>query len=194
LGSVPDQPFRPEIYNLWRHYWDFGGGILADLLTHWIDVIQWYMGQSAPKTATTTAGTYIFKWEAPDTVTAAYEFPGDFMVTFTGAYNTGIDDGGIEFRGSQATLKIDREHLAVYPEGVKSVPGTQAPEPEILVRSERDGAVDHVKNFLDCVRSRKTPNASIQVGFEAARTSWIGNLALKRGAKVVWDAAMGRVV
>jgi len=193
LGSAPDQPFRPEIYNLWRHYWDFGGGILADLLTHWIDVIQWYMGQSAPKTATTTAGTYIFKWEAPDAVTAAYEFPGDFMVTFTGAYNTGIDDGGIEFRGSQATLKIDREHLAVYPEGVKSVPGTQAPEPEILVRSERDGAVDHMKNFLDCVRSRTTPNASIQVGFEAARTSWIGNLALKRGAKVVWDAAMGRV-
>jgi hypothetical protein len=115
-------------------------------------------------------------------------------VAFSGAYNHSIDDGGIEFRGSQATLKIDREHLAVYPEGVKWVPGSQAPEPEILVRSEHDGTLDHVKNFLDCVRSRKTPNASIQVGFEAARTSWIGNIALKRGTKVVWDAAKGQVV
>jgi hypothetical protein len=51
-----------------------------------------------------------------------------------------------------------------------------------------------VKNFLDCVRSRKTPNASIQAGFEAARTSWIGNIALRRAARVIWDAAKGKVV
>jgi predicted dehydrogenase len=194
LGSAPDQPFSADKFHLWRHYWDFGGGILTDLLTHWIDVIQWYMGQTAPLTATTTGRTYIFKWEAPDAVTSTYEFPGDFIVTFTGAYNSSIDDGGIEFRGSEATLKIDRAHLAVYPEGTKWVPGTNAPEPEIFVRSEHDGTLDHVKNFLDCVRSRKTPNAPIQVGNEAARTSWIGDIALKRGTKVSWDAPNGRVV
>ena len=65
--------------------------------------------------------TLPFKWEAPDTLTAVFEFPGDFMVTFTGAVNSSVDDGGIEFRGSEATLKIDREHLAVYPEGGKWV-------------------------------------------------------------------------
>ena len=42
----------------WRWYWDFGGGILTDLLTHWIDVIQWYMDQPAPKTATTVGDLY----------------------------------------------------------------------------------------------------------------------------------------
>ncbi len=194
LGSAPDQPFSAEKYRLWRHYWDFGGGILTDLLTHWIDVIQWYMQQPAPKTATTTAQTYIFKWQAPDAITTALEFPGDFMVAFTGAYNDSIDDGGIEFRGSRATLKIDRARLAVYSEGVPWEPGTMAPQPEILVRSERDGTIDHVKNFLDCVRSRKTPNASIQVGFEAARTSWLGNIALKRGGKITFDPSTGKVI
>ncbi|PYV12133.1 MAG: hypothetical protein DMG23_02150, partial [Acidobacteria bacterium] len=64
---------------------------------------------------------------------------------------------------------------------------------EIFVRSERDGTIDNVRNFLDCVRSRKTPNASIQAGFEAARTSWIGNIALKRGMKTAWDATRGRL-
>ena len=132
-------------------------------------------------------------WQTPDTLTAAYEYPGKFMVTFTGAINSSVDDGGIIFRGSVATLKIDREHMAVYPEGGAAVPGTLVPEPEILVRSERDGTIDNINNFLDCVRSRKTPNANIHVGFEAARTSWIGNAALKRGMKVVWDPIKGRV-
>ncbi len=194
LGDAPDQPFSPEKFVLWRFYWDFGGGILTDLLTHWIDVIQWYMGQSAPKTATTTGELYLMRWQCPDTITAVYEFPGDFTVTFTGALNNSIEDGGIEFRGTQATLKIDRERLAVYPEGVKPAPNSNAPEPEIFVRAEHDGTLDNVKNFLDCVRSRKMPNASIQAGFEAARTSWIGNIALKRGMKTVWDATRGKVV
>jgi hypothetical protein len=115
------------------------------------------------------------------------------MVTFTGAINSSVDDGGIIFRGSEATLKIDREHMAVYPEGGRPVPGTLVPEPEILVRSERDGAIDNVHNFIDCVHTRKTPNANIHVAFEAARTSWIGNISLKRGMKVAWDAAKGQV-
>ncbi len=187
LGDAPDQPFALEKFYWWRWYWDFGGGILTDLLTHWIDVIQWYMAQPCPKTSTTTGGLYRMKWQCPDTVTACYEYPGDFMVTFTGSINSSVDDGGIEFRGSEATLKIDREHLAVYPEGAPSVPASNAPEPEIFVRSERDGTVDNVKNFLECLRSRKQPNANIHVGFEAARASWIGNMALRRGMKIAWD-------
>lgn len=194
LGDAPDQPFTLEKFYWWRWFWDFGGGILTDLMTHWIDVIQWCMNQPAPKTATSDGGLYRMNWQLPDTVTAAFEYPGNFMVTFTGAINSSVDDGGIIFRGSQATLKIDREHMAVYPEGGKPVPGTLVPEPEILMRSERDGTIDNIKNFLDCVRSRKTPNANIQVGFEAARTSWIGNIALRRGMKTVWDASKGKVV
>jgi len=84
--------------------------------------------------------------------------------------------------------------MAVYPEGGRPVPGTLTPEPEILVLSERDGAVDNIKNFLDCMRSRKSPNANIHIGFEAARASWIGNIALKRGKKVTWDVVKGQVV
>jgi predicted dehydrogenase len=194
LGAAPEQPFTAEKFVWWRFYWDFGGGILTDLFTHWIDVIQWYMGQTAPKTATTTGNLYLMNWQCPDTITAAYEFPGNFTVTFTGALNDSIDDGGIEFRGTEATLKIDRARMAVYPEGVKWASGSLSPEPEIFVRSEHDGTLDHMRNFLECVRSRKIPNAPIQAGVEAARTSWIGNVAFKRGMKTVFDAAKGKVV
>lgn len=194
LGSAPDQPFTPEKFVWWRFYWDFGGGILTDLLTHWIDVIQWYLGSPVPKTAVTTGDLYLMNWQCPDTISTTYQYPDNFMVNFTGALSDSIDDGGIVFRGSDATLKIDRAHMAVYPEGVSWQPGTQAPEPEILVRSEEDGTLPHVMNFLDCIRTRKTPNAGIEVGFEAARASWIGNIALRRGMKTTWDAEKNRVV
>ena len=92
-----------------------------------------------------------------------------------------------------ATLKVDRSHLAVYPEGVSPVPASLAPEPELFMRSEHDGTLDNVLNFVECMRTRKSPNANIHVGFQAARTSWIGNIALRRGLKVAWDPTKGRV-
>jgi hypothetical protein len=136
---------------------------------------------------------YANGWQCPDTMTTVYEYPGDFMVTFTGSINSSVDDGGLIIRGSDATLKIDRAHLALYPDGLPPVPGSLTPEPELFMRAEHDGTFDNVANFVDCMRTRKTPNANIRAGFEAARTSWIGNIALKRGMKVAWDATKGRV-
>jgi len=72
---------------------------------------------------------------------------------------------------------------------------TEDPSPGLREhdRTERDGTLDNVKNFVDCMRTRKSPNANLHVGSEAARTSWIGNIILKRGGKVIRDAAKGRV-
>jgi hypothetical protein len=73
------------------------------------------------------------------------------------------------------------------------VPGTQAPEPEILIRAHGDGTLNHLQNFLDCIRSRKTPTANIRVAHEAARTSHIGNLSLKMQRKVRWNEELQKV-
>jgi predicted dehydrogenase len=187
LGSSPDQPVKPERYFLWRWYWDFGGGALTDLMTHWIDVIQWYMGTPTPKTALTTGSVYASSWECPDTINCVLEFPKDYTVVYTGTMASRIDDGGFELRGTKGTLKVDRAHLAFFAEESRNVPGTQAPEPEILVRSQGDGTLPHLQDFLDCIRNRKTPSANIRVAHEAARTSHIGNLSLKMQRKVKWN-------
>jgi predicted dehydrogenase len=187
LGSSPDQPVKPERYFLWRWYWDFGGGALTDLMTHWIDVIQWYMGTPTPKTALTTGSVYASSWECPDTINCVLEFPKDYTVVYTGTMASRIDDGGFELRGTKGTLKVDRAHLAFFAEESRNVPGTQAPEPEILVRSQGDGTLQHLQDFLDCIRNRKTPSANIRVAHEAARTSHIGNLSLKMQRKVKWN-------
>jgi len=184
LGSAPDQPLASEKYHYWRWYWNFGGGALTDLMTHWIDVIHWYMDDSTPVSALTSGKLYTYSWECPDTITCVLDYPKNFTVTYHGNMSSKIDDGGIEFRGSKATMKIDRSHLAVYSETSRNAPGTLAPEPEIIVRSEQDGTVSHLQNFLDCMRDRKTPAANIRVAHEAARASHLGNLSLKMGRRV----------
>ncbi len=165
LGSAPDQPFDAERFLRWRHFKDFGGGVLTDLLTHWIDVVHWYMGVGTPLTAVSTGRNYLMKtWDWPDAVTATLEYPRDFMVTHTGTYGSSIDDGGLEFRGDRGTLKIDRERLVFFSEDSKKGSSRFTPEPEIQIRSLGDGSVNHLRNWLDCIRSRKAPNAPVRVG------------------------------
>jgi predicted dehydrogenase len=189
LGPAPDQPFRPERFYQWRHFWDFGGGCLTDLMTHWIDVVHWYMDVEAPLSAAAAGHNYNIKlWEAPDTVTATLEFPRNFMTAYLGTYVSKVDDGGLEFRGDKGTLKIDRARLAFYRDDAAWAPGTHTPEPEIFVRSRGDGTLTHLANWLDCIRTRKTPNAHIRVGHQAARTAHLANAALRAGRKVRWDA------
>ena len=188
LGPAADQPFRPERFYQWRHYWDFGGGCLTDLMTHWIDVVHWYMDVDAPLSAAAIGHNYNIKlWEAPDTVTATLEFPKNFMASYVGTYVSKIDDGGLEFRGDLGTLKIDRTRLAFYRNDAANVQGTLAPEPETFVRSSGDGTLTHMQNWLDCIRSRKTPNAHIRVAHQAARTSHLANAALRAGHRVKWN-------
>jgi predicted dehydrogenase len=195
LGPAADQPFDAERFLRWRHFKQFGGGVLTDLLTHWIDVVHWYMNVEAPLTASTLGRNYRIKtWEWPDAVTATLEYPNDFMVTHTGTYGSSIDDGGLEFRGDQATLKIDRERLLVFKEGTR-VPGSwrNTPEAEIHVRSQGDGSISHLRNWLECVRSRKSPSAPMRLGHQAVRAAHIANAAMALGGRVRYDPRTGKV-
>jgi predicted dehydrogenase len=194
LGPAHDQPFRPERFYQWRHFWDFGGGQLTDLMTHWIDVVHWYMDVEAPLSAAANGHNYNLKvWEAPDTVSATIEFPKNFMAVYLGTYVSKVDDGGLEFRGERGTLKIDRARLAFYRDDAAYAPGTLTPEPDIYVRSSGDGTLTHMQNWLDCIRSRKQPNSHIRVGHQAARTSHLANMALRSGKPVRWNNTAGKI-
>jgi len=185
LGSAPEQPFDPLRFTKWRWFWDFGGGHLTDLYSHYCDVIHWYMGQDAPKSAQAMGGRNALpRFECPDTINAAYDYPGGFNVVYDGSLVGSLEGGNIVFRGSRAMMKINRDGFAVYPEGVVPFEKTQYPEPEIAMRSLGDGTVEHMKNFLDCVRSRKTPNADVKSAVAAAHAAHLGNLAYRKGIRV----------
>jgi len=183
LGGAPDQPLSEEKFNYWRWYWNFGGGAMTDLFTHWIDVVHWAMKADQPRQAQMLADKYIFEqWDCPDTIQAAFRYPG-FDVVYEGMMNYSIDDGGIEFRGTEATLKIDRAGFGVYREGVQ---GGQ--NPVLKEISFRDGTISHMENFFECIKTRKEPNAPVETGVAAARAGHIGNLAYHHGGQYAWPA------
>jgi hypothetical protein len=127
------------------------------------------------------ADKYIFDaWDCPDTIQAAFRYP-NFDVVYEGMMNSSIDDGGLEFRGTEATLKIDRSGFAVHRERIE-----EGKNPVITGRSPLDGTVSHMENFFDCVKSRKEPNAPVETGVAAARAGHIGNLAHQRGGQISW--------
>jgi predicted dehydrogenase len=181
LGGAPDQPFTEEKFYRWRWFWNFGGGAMTDLFTHWIDVAHWAMKSDQPKDAQILADKSIFEqWECPDTIQAAFRYPG-FDVVYEGMMASSIDDGGLEFRGTEATLKLNRSGFGVYHEGVSG-----RENPVVKAESFRDGTIDHMQNFFDCARSRKEPNAPVETGVAAARAGHIANLAYRRGGQIAW--------
>ncbi len=184
LGNAPDQPFSEEKYRRWRWFWNFGGGAMTDLFTHWIDVAQWAMNNPAPRLVEGMGDTYFFdKWDCPDTVQSVlrYQGPsGGFQVNYEGTMVSSIDDGGLEFRGTTGTLKLDRSKFAIHREGVRDG------EASLTEKSFQDGTIDHVQNFCDSVKSRKEPNAPIEAGVAAANAGHLANLAIRHGEKVVW--------
>ncbi|HLJ17544.1 MAG TPA: Gfo/Idh/MocA family oxidoreductase [Bryobacteraceae bacterium] len=184
LGSAPEQPFDPLRYLFWRWYWDFGGGALTDLFCHWVDVIQWAMNSDMPSAAQAMGDRYVItQWECPDTINASYQYPG-FAVVYNGTMIGSLEGGGIVFRGTKAMMKLTRDGFAVYPEGVIHPEKTQMPDPTIQMQSAEDGTIAHLRNFLDCVRSRATPNAPVEAGVAAARAAHIGNRALRERKRV----------
>ncbi len=183
LGAAPDQPFSDEKFDHWRWFWNFGGGAMTDLFTHWIDVVHWAMKSDQPRQAQMLADKYIFEqWECPDTIQAAFRYPG-FDVVYEGMMNSSIDDGGLEFRGTEATLKINRSGFNVYREHIDEGEGQN---PVLSSHSYRDGTISHMENFFECIKTRKEPNAPVETGVAAARAGQIGNLAYQHGG--LWAA------
>ena len=183
LGGAPDQAFSEEKFARWRWFWDFGGGAMTDLFTHWIDVVHWAMKADQPKVVQMLGDKYIFEqWDCPDTVQAALRYPG-FDVVYEGMMASSIDDGGLEFRGTEGTLKINRNGMGVYREGVQ---GNQ--NPVLKEESFRDGTISHMQNFFDCVQTRKEPNAPVEAGVAAARAGQMANLAYKKGGQIAGPA------
>lgn len=184
LGHASERTPTPVIYYRWRWLWDFGGGHLTDLYSHYCDVIHWYMGKDKPESAQAMGGRYLLDYmECPDTINAAWQYPG-YAVVYQGTIACKLEGGNIVFRGTRAMMKINRDGYTVYPEGVVPAEKTSYPPPAAQVKSERDGTIDHMLNFLDCVKTRRAPNAPVSACLPAARAAHLGNLAYRQGARV----------
>ena len=171
LGPVKWRDYDPQQYFNFRAYLDFGGGQVTDLFTHWIDVVHMFMGQDNPISASAAGGVYHYKdgRTAPDTINVLLEYPKEWVATFEATLAPGIKGAAVEMCGTDGKLYITRQ-------GYEFLSAEKGAQP-IKVPYTKDQTIDHVQNFLDCCRSRKLPNADVQIGHRSAAASHLGNVA-----------------
>lgn len=183
LGPLKWRDYDPQQYFNWRAYLDFGGGQVTDLFTHWIDVVHMFLGSEIPSSAVASGGIYAYKdgRTAPDTINVLLEYPTPFTATFEATLVPGITGAALEFCGTEGRLWISRERYEFHPVG-------KGAQPVIFdVTDDYDFTLDHVKNFLDCTRSRKLPNGDVLVGHRSAQASHLGNIAYVQKRRIDFD-------
>ncbi|MCS7026285.1 MAG: Gfo/Idh/MocA family oxidoreductase [Bryobacteraceae bacterium] len=181
LGPVKWRDYDPQQYWNFRAYLDFGGGQVTDLFTHWIDVVHMFMDQDDPVSAVAAGGIYHYKdgRTAPDTINAVLEYPGGWNATFEATLAPGIKGAAVEMCGTEGKLLITR---SMY-EFLSAEKGAQP----VVVKAEVDQTIEHVQNFLDCVRSRKLPNGDVWIGHRSAQASHLANLAYLQKRRIKFD-------
>ena len=181
LGPRPWRDWDVQQYWNWRAYLDFGGGQITDLFTHWIDVVQWFLGEDLPNSAVAAGGVYNYKdgRTAPDTIHVLLEYPTGWTSTFEATLAPGVRGAGIEFIGTEGRLLITRGGFTYAPVEGPEVerPGDQGDQMTRL----------HVGNFLECIKSRKRPNGDVLVGHRSAQASHLGNIAYLEKKRIEFD-------
>ena len=222
LGPAPYVPFNKNRFvGTYRWFWDYGGGMVTDYGTHRFDSMHQIMGVDAPLSVTASGGRYQLKdgGETPDVIQVTYEYPGSVLsyeacdLNAHGAggrtpgksyYLTrGTEDRphGEAFYGTSGTLFADRLGFEVSPELKPAQhlasPGPGSPAGLRMARKEGSGPDAtslHVKDFIECVRSRKQPVGDVAIGHRATIVAHLGNIAYRTGRKIRWDAVKEEII
>ncbi|MFN7996538.1 MAG: Gfo/Idh/MocA family oxidoreductase [Bryobacteraceae bacterium] len=197
LGSAPQRPVDPARFWNWYYFWDYSGGLLVGQAAHVIDAIQWYMGSQQPVAVTCAGGRVNLDGaEIPETACLAIEYPENYLATFTIGYKAmrynPYNDQIIQFHGSKARLDLGRERYALYAasNAVEMKPEKEVNRPGSFGPATRS----HIRNFLECVRSRQEPNAPVEAGQATSMVLCMALDSLRAGKRVAWDAANRRVI
>ncbi len=199
LGPAPKRPFNINRFHFnFRWYWDYAGGLMTDWGVHLLDYALYGMNQYVPKSVMSSGGKYAFPEDArqtPDTQYAIYEFDNIGLI-WESTLGIGLGNygraHGVAFVGENGTLVVDRQGWEVIAEKPGGTPRMESVP--LVEKSGASGLDLHVKNFLDCMKTRETPKASIEIGGHIARVAQLGNIALRTGRKIFWDGEKGEIV
>ncbi len=196
LGSAPKRDEDAMRFFNWYWYWDYSGGLLVGQAAHVVDCIMWYMNAGAP-TAVTCVGTkpVLPGVEVPETAIISMEFPGNWLGTFTLGYKAMqyamFNDQMKQFHGDKARFDVGREWYALYPEqkDIDMKPSVEKKKPGSFSLA----APAHIRNFLECIRSRKDPNAPVEAGQATNIVLCMAMDSLRTGKRLRWNAGTRKV-
>ncbi|MGA2589232.1 MAG: Gfo/Idh/MocA family oxidoreductase [Bryobacteraceae bacterium] len=218
LGPAPMRPYNAHraLYHF-RWFWDYSGGQMTNLGAHDIDIVQWFMGVKGPVAVSSSGGRFALEdnGETPDTQDSVFEYPGFTAVHSLREASAGRRAGfGLEFFGSKGSMTVSRAGFEVFPDmkidpsnAIPTFEGqpaggpqhsTAKPEPWVEAIKEPGSSPQqfdlHVRNFLDCIKTRRQPIADVEGGHQAAVPCHLANISLRLGRKIRWDPDKEEIV
>jgi predicted dehydrogenase len=192
LGTAPQRDLDPVRFFNWYYFWDYSGGLMVGQAAHVIDAIHWFMGSSYPVAVTCAGGKGNLEGaEIPETTCMSIEYPENYLAVFTVGYKAmtyaPINDQVKQFHGSNARFDMGREFYALYPQSREA---EMRPSKERRLPGSFESATRaHIRNFMDCIVSRKDPNAPVEAGQTTNVVLCMAMEALRSGRRMKWNAA-----
>ena len=174
VGPAQHRAMEPMIFRRWRYFWEFSGGNMTDQGTHLMDVIQWFSNSGTPRAASCSGRVVnMIGSEVPDAFAATFEYP-NMIATWTLNYNNDFENGWtIRLEGDDGTLVLDGSGFRLY-----DAPWKDFQQP-IQTVADTLPTIPHVRNFLECIKSREQPNAPVEVGHRAVCGPHLANIAMR---------------
>ncbi len=220
LINHPYEPFDARKYHEFRLFWPYSSGIPDQWLVHQIDTVHWFTGLPHPRSCVANGGIYLWKdgrknW---DTMTAVFDYgPLDdlskgFQVQYTSRFTNSA--GGVKELYYSNGGMIDMDKQTVTPTGGLSarsaaemhmeanlLPSFSLVEKTESMDTDANTSVHgdpqtgaNMRNWMECVRSRKTPNAPIDAGYSHSIALCMNVAAIYTGKKVTFDEKTQQVM
>ncbi len=218
LMNRPSEPFDARKHLEFRLFWPYSSGLPGQWMCHQIDTVHWFTGLKHPRSAVANGGIYQWKdgrknW---DTITAAFDYgPQDdpstgFQVIFLSRMHNGEERPAEIYYSNGGELNLNTN--MVTPNGGLTAGHAQAMNMEAnllptvdLTRTSQAVAVSadtgadpltssHMRNWMECVRDRKEPNAPVEAGYSHAIACIMTTAAAHTGMKATFDEATQEVM
>lgn len=182
------RPWNADQYAGWYGYHEFSRGPHTNLMAHFVDLVHFVTGAKYPKRVVALGGTYRWKDErtAPDSIEVVLEYPDEgFLVRYNTTFGTSANSF-LKFIGTRGVMDATSWNKPWVLSGEGSGeedhirPGIQIPEVE---------STPHMKNWFECMRTRKQPNATIDDGYNHAVACIMADEAYVHGKRMVYDPA-----
>src|SRR5450432_2583986 len=192
LNGRKERPFDPFKLINWRLFWEFSGGNCAENFVHQIAWIMGALDLPVPSAAYMSGGVFSEKdgRQVPDTIAVTLDFPNDTVVTWQSTFSNSRYGLGQRILGSDGTVEYvagsndmvsgeSNERIHYYPEEMNR------PQGKAITGTSQ--TMDHIQNWIDCVRSRKTPNAPVELGYKSAVAAHMSSLAYRRKQRITLE-------
>jgi predicted dehydrogenase len=217
LMNRPKVEWDPRKYLEYRLFWPYSSGIPGQWMSHQIDTVHWFTNLEHPRSVAANGGIYMWNdgRENPDTLTAVFDYGPEndqskgFQVVYSSRFSNSA--GGVKelYYSNGGMLNLDTNKITSeggLDQKMANEMGMQANLlPDFTLPDQTKAATDantggdpmtslHMRNWMECVRSRQTPNASVKAGYNHSVANIMTRIAMETGKRVTFDAAKQDVV